>query len=73
MAVKIRKWRSHTSATNKRLQRNLHIIAKWLRRVMLHYGMGYIDMTVIGDNYCSIVAKNDSPTEGDYVVDDVWL
>ena len=73
MAVKICKWHPHTPVTNKRLQRNLHIIAKWLRRVMLRYGMGYIDMTVIGDNYCSIVAKKGKPTEGDYVVDDVWL
>lgn len=73
VGIKICKWHSHIPAANKRFQRNLHIIAKWLRRVMLRYGMGYVDMTIIGDNYCNITAKKGSPTEGDYVVDDAWL
>ena len=71
--IEIRKWHENRVATNKRYQRNLRLIAKWLRRVMLRYGMGYIDITVIGDSYCNIVSKDGRPTEGDYTIDDSWL
>lgn len=74
MAVtKRRSWKSSTPTTNKRYQRNLRFLTKWLRRVMLRYGMGYVDITIIGDNYCNVVSKDGDPCEGTYVVDDHWL
>ena len=72
MAVKVHSWKSSTPTTNRRYQRNLRLIAKWLRRVMLRYGMGYVDITVIDDDYCNITSKAGSPTEGDYTVNDHW-
>lgn len=72
MAV-IRKWRESKPATNKRYQRNLRFLTKWLRRVMLRYGMGYISITIIGDDYCSITSKEGDPCEGTYAVDEHWM
>lgn len=69
----VRRWRSDSPATNVHFQRNLRLIAKWLRRVMLRYGMDYVCITVIGDDYCNVVAKDGKPTEGNYTVQDVWL
>lgn len=71
MAV-IRKWHESALPTNKHYQRNLRLIAKWLRRVMLRYGMGYVDITIIGDDYCNVTSKAGRPTEGDYTVNDHW-
>lgn len=68
----VRSWKSSTPTTNRRYQRNLRLIAKVLRRVMLRYGMGYVNITVIGDDYCNIVSKAGSPTEGDYTINDHW-
>jgi len=65
-------WKSSTPTTNRRYQRNLRLIVKWLRRVMLRYGMGYVDITIIGDSYCNLVSKDGDPCEGNYVVNDYW-
>ena len=70
MAVKVCTWKSLTPATNKRYQRVLRFLTKWLRRVMLHYGMGYVDITVIGDDYCFIISKAGNPTED--TINDHW-
>lgn len=71
--VKTRKWHESRPATNRHYQRNLRLIAKWLRRVMLRYGMGYADITIIGDGYCNVTSKEGDPCEGNYTVDDHWL
>lgn len=71
-ALTKRSWKSSTPTTNKRYQRVLRFLTKVLRRIMLHYEMGYVDITVIGDDYCNIVSKAGSPTEGDYTINDHW-
>ncbi|MBO5922653.1 MAG: hypothetical protein J6Q48_09755 [Bacteroidaceae bacterium] len=71
-ALTTRSWKSSTPTTNKRYQRVLRLWTKVLRRIMLHYGMGYVDVTVIDDDYCNVTSKAGSPTEGDYVVNDHW-
>lgn len=68
----IRSWKSSSPATHTRFQRVLHLWTKVLRRIMLFYKMNYVDITIIGDNYCSVVAKAGDPVDSDYVVHDHW-
>ena len=71
-AIKVCSWKSSTPTTNRRYQRVLRFLAKLLRRIMLCYGMGYVYITIIDDDYCYIVSKAGSPTERDYTVNDHW-
>ena len=63
------RWINHLKVTkpNPRAQRVLRIIACWMRRIAIRYGIQYISIFTFADGGCDITAKD---ADDNYVIEE---